>query len=54
MTASPQLECPACRFPVLLAFVERDGDERRLRCPVCSRAETWVVRPAGEVFPERR
>ncbi|HVM09367.1 MAG TPA: hypothetical protein VM345_12945 [Acidimicrobiales bacterium] len=40
---SPQLECPSCRMPVLLSFVERDGDRRWLDCPYCSRHDEWTI-----------
>ena len=40
---TPQLECPSCRMPVLLTFVERDGDARSLTCPYCARRDEWTV-----------
>jgi hypothetical protein len=41
--SSPQLECQSCRLPVLLGFVERDGDRRSIDCPYCGRHDEWTV-----------
>jgi len=45
--SSPQLECQGCRLPVLLGFVERDGDRRWIDCPYCERHDEWTVTPAS-------
>lgn len=40
---SPQLECQSCRMPILLRFVERDGERRWVDCPYCNRHDEWTV-----------
>ena len=43
MRVGPQIECDGCGLPILLAFAERDGAHRELRCPACDHTHVWVV-----------
>jgi len=43
MGGTPQIECPECSLPVLLTFVERDGNHRSLTCPYCDRRDEWTI-----------
>jgi peptide subunit release factor 1 (eRF1) len=37
------MECHGCRMPVLLAFVDQEGERRTLDCPACDHHHVWTV-----------